>query len=113
MFMQRCVVGGRVMTANNEKIIIQESDNCSVDDFDAVSLYPSAMERLPGFIKGKPKVIKELTMDFLKMCDTYFVEIKITNVGIKRAFPLTSYKTSKGVRFFTNDCIGKHVHGSF
>ena len=110
MFMQRCVVGGRVMTANNKKIIIQESDNCSVDDFDAVSLYPSAMERLPGFVKGTPKVLEELSMEFLKTCDDYFVEIKITNVGIKRAFPLTSYKTTKGVRLFTNDCIGKHMY---
>ena len=69
MFIQRCVVGGRVMTANNKTIIIQESDNCSVDDFDAVSLYPSAMERLPGFIRGKSKVLENLsylTMDFLK-----------------------------------------------
>ena len=96
--MQRCVVGGRFMTANNKKIIVQESDNCSVDDFDAVSLYPSAMEHLPGFVRGKPKVLKELSMEFLKTCDDFFVEIKITNVGIKRSFPLTSYKTTKGVR---------------
>ena len=51
-------------------------------------------------------------MDFLKTCDDYFVEfkIKITNVGIKQAFPLTSYKTEKGVPFFTNDCTGKHMY---
>ena len=44
------------------------------------------------------------------MCDNYFIEIKITNVGIKRASPLTSYKTLKGVRLFTNNCIGKHMY---
>ena len=68
------------------------------------------MERLPGFIRGKPKVLEDLTMEFLKTCDDYFVEIKITNMGNKRAFPLTSYKTSKGVRLFTNNRVGKHMY---
>ena len=72
------------MTANNEKIMIRESDNCEVDDFDAVSLYPSAMVRLTGFLRGKPKVLKDLTVDFLKNCDGYFIEIKMTKIGKKR-----------------------------
>ena len=59
MFMQRCVVGGRVMTANNEKIIIQESDNCSVDDFDEVSLYPSN-GTVTWFRKRKTKSTRRL-----------------------------------------------------
>ena len=54
MFMQRCVFGGRVITANNEKNHSPKSDNCSVDGFGAVSLYPSAMEWLSGFLRGKP-----------------------------------------------------------
>lgn len=43
------------MTRDNEKWITEES----IDDFDAVSLYPSAIERLPGYLKGLPKYIEE------------------------------------------------------
>ena len=68
-----------------------------MDDLDAVLLYPIAMEWLPGFGRGKPKVLEDITMDFLKTCASYFVEIKLTNVGIKRSLPLTSYKKSKGI----------------
>lgn len=28
-----------------------------IEDFDAVSLYPSAMNELPGFLKGKAKIL--------------------------------------------------------
>ena len=65
------------------------------------------MERLTGFLTGKPKVLKDLTMDFPKNCDGYFIEIKITKIGKKRAFPITNFKNSNGVRLFTNDCEGK------
>jgi hypothetical protein len=37
----------------------------------------------------------------------YFIQIRILKVGIKRAFPLMSYKTSEGVRDFNNDMEGK------
>lgn len=50
MFIQKCVVGGRVMCWNNKKNIVEEC----IDDFDAVSLYPSAMARLTGLPTGKP-----------------------------------------------------------
>jgi hypothetical protein len=56
MFIQGCVVGGRTMVSNNTKTSIQDD----VNDFDAVSLYPSAMHRMDGFLKGKPKVITDL-----------------------------------------------------
>ena len=75
--MQRSVVGGRGMTANDEKIIIQERNNCSVDDFDAISLYPSAMESISICIREKPEVLKELSIEFLKTCDDYFVRVPI------------------------------------
>lgn len=48
MFIQKCVVGGRVMCAENKKMIIEEC----IDDFDAVSLYPSAMSRMMGLPIG-------------------------------------------------------------
>jgi len=103
MFIQKCVVGGRTMMSNNKKQIIKKV----INDFDAVSLYPSAMKRLEGFLKGLPKVITNLTYDFLKSVDGYFVEIKPLSVGKNRNFPLMSYVNKEtGVREFTNEVKG-------
>jgi hypothetical protein len=103
LFIQATVVGGRTMTANNQKIVMNEK----INDFDAVSLYPSAMARIPGFLMGVPKVITNTSYDDLQKKDGYFVDILIKSVGIHRAFSLMSYKTAEGIRHFTNDMIGK------
>ena len=105
MFIQGSVVGGRTMTARNEKISIQEI----VNDFDAVSLYPSAMSRMDGFLKGVPKVLDTTDYNVIKNYDGYFVDIKITKVGIHRAFPLMSYKNEEGIRTFSNDMVGRVI----
>jgi hypothetical protein len=107
LFIQGCVVGGRTMCANNEKIMINEM----VNDFDAVSLYPSAMARMQGFLKGLPKVIPAEGLDFawLQKQDGYFVDIVVKSVGIHRAFPLLSAKNDDSVRMFSNEMIGKTV----
>jgi hypothetical protein len=103
LFIQGCVVGGRTMCAENKMITIEGK----INDFDAVSLYPSAMYRMDGFLKGSPNVLKELTYEFLQeKTDGYFVDIVIKSVGIHRKFPLMSYMTENGVRNFTNDMIG-------
>ena len=104
-FIQKCVVGGRTMCADN----VKHQVSGRIQDFDAVSLYPSAMYRMDGFLLGVPKVITNLDYNDLKRKDGYFVEIVIKRVGIKRTLPLISYKNDKGVRMFTNDVIGKHV----
>ena len=103
VFIQGSVVGGRTMISENKKVSIEER----INDFDAVSLYPSAMARMDGFLKGKPKVIKEHTYDFISKQDGYFVDIIINSIGIKRKFPLMSIKNESGIRIFTNDMIGK------
>ena len=108
-FIQKCVVGGRTMIANNKKNKLVD-DSTKIQDFDAVSLYPSAMNRMDGFLKGVPKVIKNLDYNDLKLKDGYFVEIKIKSIGIKRAFPLISKVNIDGVRVFSNDLIGEHIH---
>jgi hypothetical protein len=105
LFIQGCVVGGRVMCAENKKIMLDSV----INDFDAVSLYPSAMHRMDGFLKGVPKVIEKLNYDWIKTQDGYFIDIIIKNVGIKRKFPLMSYKNESGVRLFTNDMIGRTI----
>jgi hypothetical protein len=105
LFIQGCVVGGRTMTAENKKIVL----NDKVNDFDAVSLYPSAMARMPGFLKGTPKVLEDLSYEFLQQQDGYFVEIMIDSVGINRKFPLMSAINDDGVRMFSNDMVGKTI----
>lgn len=108
-FIQKCVIGGRCMTNNNIKYKL---NNVKIADFDAVSLYPSAMYRLNGFLKGIPKVLKdnELNYNFLKKQDGYFVEIKIKKINIKRGFSLISKIDEKsGVRNFHNEYEEKNI----
>ena len=79
-FIQRCVNGGRTMTANNEKQYIVGK----IQDFDAVSLYPSAMSIMDGVPKGIPHVIdKSITKEQLMKYDTFFIEINITKIESK------------------------------
>lgn len=106
-FQQRCMVGGRTMTRKNEKYHLQ---NVRLSDFDAVSLYPSAMARLGGYLKGKPKVITTADYEILKTYDGYFIEIRVNQVNKKRAFPLMSYKNDEGIRHFSNDMQGKTLY---
>jgi len=105
MFIQGCVVGGRVMCSENQKIML----DFVINDFDAVSLYPSAMYRMDGFLKGVPKVIENHDYNWIKNQDGYFIDITIKSVGIKRKFPLISYKNEAGVRVFSNDMVGRTI----
>jgi len=105
LFIQGCVVGGRVMCAENKKMMLDHV----INDFDAVSLYPSAMYRMDGFLKGVPKVIDNLDYNWINKQDGYFIDIIIKSVGIHRKFPLMSYKNQAGVRVFTNDMIGRTI----
>ena len=102
-FIQKAVYGGRCMTRLNKRWSVNEE----LADFDAVSLYPSAMKRL-YCVKGKPEVLKpeELNTNYLlnntcgedeqpnknKPISTYVVEIKITNINKHLAFPCVVYK---------------------
>ena len=111
IFIQKSLVGGRCMTRNNEKQYIKADikKNNYIMDFDAVSLYPSAMYRMPGFLKGLPKVLNTTDYNIIKNYDGYFLEIKIKKVNIKRDFPLLSYKDDNGVRNFNNDMVDKII----
>jgi hypothetical protein len=98
-FIQRCVNGGRCMTANNEKIIVEGK----IQDFDAVSLYPSAMYIMDGIPLGIPKII---TPDIdLDKVSTYFVEIEITSLNsIPYRFPQI-FINSKESKKYVNQCV--------
>ncbi len=109
-FIQKCLVGGRTMSANNKKQKLIKRGT-RVSDFDAVSLYPSAMKRLNGFLLGSPRLVDGEMTDYenLKKASGFYVRVKILAVPIRRAFPLLSYINDKGVRIFSNDMAGKTV----
>lgn len=104
-FIFQAMVGGRTMMRANKK----SHKQLVLDDFDAVSLYPSAMARLGGYLLGKPKMlgVPQMNMDFLNSVDGYVVDIKITKVGKDQKFPLLSDINDGGIRVFNNDMVGK------
>ena len=112
-FIQKCVVGGRTMMRDNEKQSFDGTDdNKRMADYDGVSLYPSSMARMDGFLKGRPKVLttEQMNKSFLDTIDGYFIKIKITKVNKHRHFPLMSYINKQGVRVFSNDMVGKYQY---
>lgn len=103
-FIQKCIVGGRTMTRENKKWTLEEL----LADFDATSLYPSAMERMDGFLIGTPKLVENKSYDFLKEQSGYFIRINIKKVNKRYAFPLINQKNENGIRMFDNDLLGVH-----
>ena len=67
-FISRCVVGCRVMTNSNKQYHVKKK----TADFDACSLYPSAMHYMDGLLEDKPKVILDKSYEFLKQQDGIF-----------------------------------------
>ena len=63
-YISNCIVGGRCMTNSNKMYHVKRK----VADFDACSLYPSAMNRMLGYLIGKPQILNksQLNYDFLK-----------------------------------------------
>ena len=103
------VVGGRCMLKNNEKQHIKaETDSDRIQDFDAVSLYPSAMKRFDGLLRGQPLVWSEDVN--LADTDYYFIRILVTEVGQARWFPTLSVVGKDGAREWTNNLVDKIVY---
>jgi len=105
-FINKCMYGGRTMCRDNEKHYV---DNQVLADFDAVSLYPSAMEELKGYLKGTPKIITNKSYDYLKNLDGYFVEIVIKQVNKTYGFPLMSKITKEGIREWSNNMVNEII----
>lgn len=107
-YISNCIVGGRCMTNSNKMYHVKRK----LADFDACSLYPSAMNRMLGYLIGKPKILDktQLNYNFLKNTDGYFIRVKITNVGKHRQFPLMSKYNANGVRMFTNDMTNQIIY---
>ena len=78
-YISRCIVGGRCMTNSDKMYHVKRK----LADFDACSLYPSAMFRMLGYLKGTPNVSKTLCYNFLKQQSGYFIRITIKSIGNK------------------------------
>lgn len=87
------VDGGRCMSRNNEKVSVSGE----IQDFDAVSLYPSSMHYFDGFVKGIPTLLTDLNPleinKQLQEADYYFITVYITKVNKHRPFPCMNNKT--------------------
>lgn len=80
-------------------------------DTDAVSLYPSSMQRLKGTLKGAPKILKkdQLNIDFLNTVDGYFIEVKILELSDNLDFPVVPLRTKGGLLYETKKLVGKII----
>ena len=96
-FIRKCVNGGRVMLARNRK----QDVSGDIADFDAVSLYPSAMVRLYT-LKGLPRVIAGETLDELLAADGFFARVRIKRVPRALDFPLLAQTRPTGVKDYEN-----------
>lgn len=108
-FVQKSIIGGRVMTKDNKAFKI----NKNIVDFDAVSLYPSAMNRIKGYPIGKAKLLKIDENEFkftpkdykkskISKLNHFVVEIKITKVRKSFDIPMFTYKDKDSKRVWEN-----------
>lgn len=99
LFIEQAKYGGRCMTRANRRWHFKAETAAIRDmlcDFDAVSLYPSAMARLCLQL-GKPIPFGKFTdVSELSMFKAYVVEIEITSVPRHYNFPLVVTRTDEG-----------------
>lgn len=108
-YLQQAVRGGRCMTKDNKR---QEVKDKILLDFDACSLYPSAIS-IMFMPTGKPQIIPKNKLNYAylnahsmdinqlyttkdKFISMYIVTILITKTNINRHFPLVCNKTKAG-----------------
>ena len=120
-YIRRSIRGGRCMVSNNEKVKAEGE----IVDFDACSLYPSAMHRLllptgDCYCSTDVEEVKRLFEENLmyenqleannnKYISYMILNVKILKINKTRNFPLLSYQT-KGINLYTNEMIGKEVY---
>ena len=97
-YITRAAVGGRCMTANNKVYHVKKK----ITDLDACGLYSSAMYYMDGRLEGLPKVLTNLSYEFLKQEDGYVIRIKLIKLNKHLYVPLTSTFDEDGDRNFTN-----------
>ena len=95
-FCMQNVIGGKTMLKDNEKVIIEDE---IIQDFDSCSNYPSAMNRIDGYVKGFCKVLFEnSTYEEIQDFTHYIVEVNLKLTSkIYKSIPIIS-KLEKGKR---------------
>ena len=124
---QKSIRGGRVMVRDNKKIRYDASQNSGVliQDYDGVSLYPSAMSKL-WITEGNPELIrgKFTEDDFKRDCSTpdgslstykdMIVHVTFINTKKFRHFPLLCVKDPKtklnNYKNFDNETVDTWVN---
>lgn len=101
-FLSKAVYGGVVRT---NPLYEGTEINEELMDFDAVSLYPSAMIRLLNEYGGVPSgachlISKEFNINDYKFC---CVEIRITKINKKQNMPFIPYRKPDGILDYIND----------
>ncbi|MDR1819121.1 MAG: DNA polymerase, partial [Methanobrevibacter sp.] len=96
-FIMRCMLGGRCMLAKNTKQHVVNK----IQDFDAVSLYPSAMRTMIGIPYGIPKIIPDKPFDH-NQYDYYFIEIEILEIDDCYSFPLLQHQDKSKKKVYSN-----------
>jgi len=111
-FIQKCISGGTCASEYNKKIDTNfyNLEKLKIQDFDAVSLYPSAMAIMPGILKGTPKRFEDPQNFFEsdnfsnleKLVSYYFCKIAIKKVN--KPWGISNiYSTNKnGIKEFHN-----------
>jgi hypothetical protein len=99
-YVASAIFGGRVNANSKYTKRVIQNDTGGIADYDGVSLYPSAMERLcneDGIAMGKAKYF---TGDIPNKADYYVVTIEISKINIKQDNPFVSIreKTKSGIK---------------
>ena len=99
-FIRQAIVGGRCMVRNNDAYFTK----ALLVDFDAVSLYPSAISIMKVPL-GTPKHFENVIPDD---ADYYVVEIVLKKVGKHYSFPLIRFEED-GENIWTDDdrCLNR------
>ena len=106
-FTQQANVGGRCCMRNNIKQVVRGF----IQDFDGVSLYPSAMSMI-GLPMGPAKLIRDKdhfnNLFYNRAEDVTYMtmRIKVISTSIKQQIPMIATKARDGSRHWTNKCDG-------
>ncbi len=98
-FIMKCVIGGRVCTKDNKKWNL----TVPLNDYDACSLYPSAMKE-KAYPAGKAIIMTEI-----KNYQYYCCKIKVISTGKNQQIPFMTYKDGQK-RIYSNEMDGKILY---
>lgn len=120
-YIRQCIRGGRCMVRRNEKTKVDSE----IVDFDACSLYPSAMSRLylpkgDLYCSDNPVEVADIFYNKLMFEDqieitskrdvsAMILKVKVLKVGKERDFPLLNVREN-GINMYTNDVEGREFY---